>query len=97
LRFHLPEAVVRASGPITIHAKVNGAAFAPETFSMEGEYSYTIDLGRRISKGGPLRIDFTVDKALPAGDLDTRELALIVPFWRPDSDVSDPLVPFELV
>ena len=97
LRFHLPEAVVRAAGPVTIHAKVDGAAFAPETFSKEGEYSYAIDLGRRISKGGPLRIDFTVDKALPAGDLDTRELALIVPFWRPDSDVSDPLVPFELV
>jgi len=97
LRFHLPEMVVRQSGPVTIRAEVNGEAFAPETFSREGEYIYAVDLGRRIVKGGPVRIDFRVDKALPAGDLDTRELALIVPFWRPDSDASDPLVPFELV
>jgi SAM-dependent methyltransferase len=97
MKFHLPEAVVRASGPITLRAKVNGTDFSPETFAKEGEYSYAIDLGRRISKGGPVRIDFSVDKAMTAGELDSRELALIVPFWRPDSDTSDPLVPFELV
>jgi len=95
--FHLPEAVVQASGPITIRAEVNGEKFSTATFSTQGEHNYTVDLGRRISKNGPVKIDFSVDKALPAGDLDTRELALIVPFWRPDSDTTDPLVPFELV
>jgi hypothetical protein len=95
--FHLPEAVVQASGPITIRAEVNGEKFATATFSTQGEHDYTVDLGRRISKNGPVKIDFSVDKALPAGDLDTRELALIVPFWRPDLDTADPLVPFELV
>lgn len=95
-KFHLPSEAIAARGPITLTASVNGTAAPPATFASEGDHSLTVDLQPKISERKPLKIDFVVDKCLPAGQLDGRELGVIVPFWRQGIDAADPLVPFEL-
>jgi hypothetical protein len=83
-------------GPITLSAVVNGIPTASAMFASEGEQSYTIKLPREALKASLLRFDFTVDKCLPSGDFDERELALLVPFWRPGLDNPDSNLPFQL-
>ena len=83
-------------GPATVSAAVNGIEVAPATFISEGDQSYRIELPRAVRGVSPIRIDFAVDKCLPAGGLDTRELALLVAFWKPGLENADPILPFEL-
>jgi tRNA (mo5U34)-methyltransferase len=83
-------------GPVTLSATVNGIPVPPATFTAEGEQSYTIKLPREALKASLLRFDFTVDKYLPSGAFDERELALLVPFWRPGLDHPDSNLPFQL-
>lgn len=89
--FRLP-----AAGPVTIAATVNGIGMPPVTFATEGEQSYSIKLPREALKAPVIRVDFAVDKCLPAGAFDERELALLVPFWKPGLDKADTILPFQL-
>jgi len=84
-----------APGPVTLSAAVNGIAVPPATFVEEGNQSYPIQVPREALATSPIRFDFTVDKCLPAG-LDERELALLVPFWKPGLEGADSLLPFQL-
>jgi hypothetical protein len=83
-------------GPVTVSAVVNGIEVAPATFISEGDHSYSIELPRPVRGVSPIRIDFAVDKCMPAGGLDTRELALLVAFWQPGLEMADPILPFEM-
>jgi tRNA (mo5U34)-methyltransferase len=79
--------------PVTLAATVNGIAVAPSTYAAEGEHSYAIPLSGRPSE--PVRVDFTADQNVHVAS-DGRELAILVPFWKPGLDKSDPLLPFQL-
>ncbi len=84
------------AGPVTLSATVNGIAVPPATFLAEGEHSYHVSLPRDSLATHPTRIDFSADQCLPAGALDERELALLVPFWKPGLDTADAILPFSL-
>ncbi len=88
--FRLP-----SPGPVTLSAKVNGAEMPPATFDTEGEQSYSIDLPQQALQAAAIRIDFAIDKWLPASDRDERELGLLVAFWRPGLEGPDSLLPFK--
>ena len=81
--------------PVTLSAKVNGAEVPPATFDTEGEQSYTIQIPDQARQAAAIRIDFSIDKWLPAGDRDERELGLLVAFWRLGLDGPDSLLPFQ--
>ena len=83
-------------GPVTLSAAINGTAVPPITLTTAGEHSYHIRLPREALAASPIRIDFTADKCLTAPAMDQRELALLVPFWKPGLDQADPLLPFHL-
>ena len=68
----------------------------PATFSTEGDQSYSIKLPREALKAEAIRVDFFVDKCLPSGMFDERELALLVPFWKPGLEKADTILPFQL-
>jgi hypothetical protein len=78
MSFNLLEANLQKTGAITISAKLNGAALPPETFSMAGNFTYARDISASELPGKTALAEFNVDKALPPGDGDTRELALVV-------------------
>jgi tRNA (mo5U34)-methyltransferase len=83
-------------GPVTLSAAVNGMSMPPATFATEGDQSYNIKLPRDAVKASTIRVDFAVDKCLPAGAFDERELALLVPFWKPGLNQADTVLPFHL-
>lgn len=76
LKFALPAAVVDRLGAVTLSATVNGKPLEPETFKTSGNQVYTRDAG--MVGPGPVTVEFSTDKALPPGNGDARELALIV-------------------
>jgi tRNA (mo5U34)-methyltransferase len=82
-------------GPVTLSATVNGMPVPPETFAGEGDQSYRIQVPRDAFAASPIRFDFAADQCLPAGS-DERELALLVPFWKPGLDGADSILPFQL-
>ncbi len=83
-------------GPVILNVKVNGIDLPGATYSAEGEHSYSAKLPRQALKNTSIRIDFEVDKCLPSGALDERELALLVVFWKPGLEGADALLPFQL-
>ena len=82
LELHLtvPPPSIRKLGSITLSAAIGGATLAPETYSKAGEYTYRRDVPANLlagPAGEAVRIDFQLDKAIPPGDVDKRELGIV--------------------
>lgn len=79
LELHLtvPPPSIQKLGSITLSATAGGAALAPETYSKAGEYTYRRDVAANLLAGDAVRIDFQLDKAMPPGDVDKRELGIV--------------------
>src|ERR1035441_1597155 len=80
LELHLtvPEPSIEKLKSLTLTASVGGAALAPETYRKAGAYTYRRDVDASLISGGPLRIDFQLDKAIAPGASDLRELGIVV-------------------
>jgi hypothetical protein len=79
LELHLtvPPPTIEKLGSITLSASIGGAALAPETYSKAGEYTYRRDVPATALGGDSARIDFQLDKAIPPGETDKRELGIV--------------------
>ncbi len=78
LKFTLPEQVFVSLGPFTLSAMVNGARLPAETYSEPGDHLYAHAIDAAALDGKDIAIEFELDKALPPGDFDRRELGIIV-------------------
>jgi hypothetical protein len=78
LMLNMPEAVLQRLGPMTLSAKIGGSSLAPEKYSEPGGYIYGRDVPASALSGESVSVEFATDKAIPAGKLEKRELALIV-------------------
>jgi hypothetical protein len=80
LRVHLsvPDAVLDRTGPVTLTAILNGRKLGSKTWSAAGEYTFEAPVPAAALGPEPITVDFAVDKFLPAGTVETRELGLIV-------------------
>jgi len=77
MHFTVPPPSIQKLGSITLSATVGGTALAPETYSKAGEYSYRRDVAANLLAGDSVRVDFVLDKAIPPGDVDKRELGVV--------------------
>jgi hypothetical protein len=77
-RLNVPEAILSQTGPITLTATLNGASIGSQTWSSSGEYTFEAPVPAAALGPDPVTIDFALDKYLPAGKAETRELGLIV-------------------
>ncbi|HEX5431222.1 MAG TPA: glycosyltransferase family 39 protein [Bryobacteraceae bacterium] len=77
MRFYIPEASIQKLGPVTLRARVGGHELMPETYAHSGLSIFTRDLSPGWIPDGPIRFDFTLDKALPPSASDSRELGII--------------------
>jgi hypothetical protein len=77
-RFALPEAVTGKVGAVTLSANVNGVALPPERYSRAGDHSYSRDVPASALAAEAVTCEFVLDKFLPAGAVDQRELGLVV-------------------
>jgi hypothetical protein len=77
LHLTVPPPTIEKLGNITLSASVGGAALAPETYSKAGEYTYRRDVPATALGGDSARIDFQLNKAIPPGETDKRELGIV--------------------
>lgn len=73
----IPQVVVDKLHSVTLTASVNGTALAPQTYSQEGQAEYKRDAPAAALTGDSVRIDFHLDKAMPPGNGDMRQLGVI--------------------
>jgi len=79
LEFHLtvPPPTIQKLGSVTLGASIGGTALNPETYAKAGEYVYRREVPANLLTGDAVRIDFQLDKAIPPGDVDKRELGVV--------------------
>ncbi len=78
-RLTIPGVTLERLGPVTVTATINEVELAPETYSQAAEnvlYSREVPT-EAIRPGEPARVTFRLDKAIAAGELDSRELGIV--------------------
>jgi FkbM family methyltransferase len=80
LKLATPEVSLNQLKSITLSAKVREAVLAPETFTTAGEHAYRRDLPASAFDKDIVNVDFSLDKVLPPGKTDPRELGVVVTF-----------------
>jgi len=78
LKFVIPDVVLAKLKSLALSASVEGTPLAGETYTAAGEQTYTRDVPPQAFKADAVTVDFVLDKALPPGPADRRELGVIV-------------------
>lgn len=92
LRFHIPEVVHAALGPITLQAGIAGQAIGARDYTFAGEHIFEQALPASPSR--TIRIEFALNKALGPTAADARELGIQVEFWKyPEKGAPIPAFP----
>ena len=78
LKFAIPAPSLDRLKTITLSAKFDGAGIASETFTTPGEHRYQGEVPASMLAKDVVEADFSLDKVLPPGDKDGRELGVIV-------------------
>jgi tRNA (mo5U34)-methyltransferase len=78
VNFALPEVLLEQLGPITLAAKMGKQPLGSVRYGTSGEHLYHANVSPPDPASGPLTIEFELDKAIPPGDVDKRELGIIV-------------------
>jgi hypothetical protein len=78
LNFAVPEPVLQKLKSMKLSASVDGVALPEETYTKSGAYVYSRDVPAQALAKSVVTVSFTLDKCLPPGDLDRRELGVVV-------------------
>ena len=73
----LPEAVLSQVKAVTLSASVAGTALPPESYTKPGEFDYARDVDAKLLTGDSATVEFALDKFIPAGVVEQRELGVI--------------------
>ena len=72
------EPVLSRVGPITLTASIGGTAIGKETWKDAGDKTFVADVPESALRGDAVTVDFSLDKFLPGGTVEIRELGIIV-------------------
>jgi len=76
--FALPDSVINHRKSVTLYATVGDVSLPPETYTASGDYSYRTPVPASAFKaGGAVKVAFSTNNFLAAGEVDARELALV--------------------
>jgi SAM-dependent methyltransferase len=75
MKVYIPEESLHRLGALTLHAAIDGRPLLPAVYDAPGLATYVRDLP---PVAGKLEVCFTLDKALPPEDRDSRERGIIV-------------------
>ena len=78
LKLNVPDVVIKTLGSITLTASAGGARLTPQKFTEAGNYVYTVDVPAEFLRSDSVTIEFSTDKAIPPGQTEKRELAVVV-------------------
>lgn len=77
LRFYVPDYQIRAIGPMTLQAEVDGCPVAPETVSRGGLYEFSREVPADVLDTNVVPVRFHFDKAARQAP-DIRELGAVI-------------------
>jgi hypothetical protein len=77
LEFSVPDPVIQKLHSVTLQASVEGTPLPPETYTKAGPYTFKRDIPASSITGESVRVDFTLDKAVPPAGADRRELGVV--------------------
>jgi hypothetical protein len=75
--FSIPDVVIQKLKSVTLTAAVGAAKLKTATYSKAGDYTLTADIPAELLAKEAVTVDFSLDKSLPAGSVDQRELGVI--------------------
>jgi hypothetical protein len=78
VKLNIPDAIMDRIKSTTLTANVNGAALPGETYTKAGEYTYSKDVPASALSADAVTAEFALDKFLPPGAVDQRELGVVV-------------------
>ncbi len=78
LSFSVTEPLLQHTRTTTLSAVANGSVLEPETYTKAGQYTYERKIPAADVQGEAVTIDFRLDKFLTAGQVEERELGLVV-------------------
>ncbi len=78
VKLSIPDAVMDKLKSTTLTANVNGAAIPGETYTKTGDYTYSKDVPASALSADAVTVEFALDKYLPPGAMDQRELGVVV-------------------
>lgn len=78
LALSVPEPLITRRQSVTLSAAVEGRPLAPETYTKAGQYTYSRDVPGTALGVGAVKIDFALDKFLASGEIEHRELGIVV-------------------
>ncbi len=78
LKFSVPDVAIAELRTVSVDAVLSGTNLGRETYQRAGEFTYSRDVPAHLLAQGPVQIDFSLDKVLPAAPGDKRTLGIIV-------------------
>jgi hypothetical protein len=76
-RFAISPVVLDRLKSLTLTASTQGNVIGSESYDAAGEYLFSKPLQATPPGGDTIQIDFELDRSVPAGELETRELGVI--------------------
>jgi hypothetical protein len=77
-KLNVPEPVIQRLGPITLKASLQGRTLGITTWTRSDEYTFQAEIPSQAFAADHVIVEFTLDKYLPAGTADSRELGVII-------------------
>ncbi len=78
LKFSIPDPVISNLKTVSLSAAVQGKPLPPESYTQSGEFTYARDIAPGVLTTDSVKVDFSLSKFLPAGQVDQRELGVVV-------------------
>jgi len=75
--FAIPDAILRRTGPVTLAAYLNQTAVGTATYRTAGAQRFSAMILPALLRQSPVMINFHLDRFVPKGVLDSRELGFI--------------------
>lgn len=78
LELSVPPPLIDRVKTTVLRANIQGTELTPESFTHAGTVTFVRDVPASVFDGDPVKVDFSLDRFLPAGTVDPRELGVIV-------------------
>jgi hypothetical protein len=75
--FHIPDAIMRRTGSLTLTAYLNKTEIGASTYTAAGTQRFSAVIPLELVQQSPVVIDFLLDRNVPRGVLDDRELGVV--------------------
>jgi hypothetical protein len=77
LAFSIPEILIQKLKTVTLTATLGATKLKSETYSKPGSYTFSADIPADQLAKEAITVDFALDKSLPSGSVDQRELGVV--------------------